>query len=364
MRTEVLKVQDRSALSEELKRAGRILRGGGLVAFPTETVYGIAVAATIPDAVARLYELKKRPRDKPMSMMVAGMEPVQDRCPEIPPKALQLIKRFWPGPVTLVLPTTRPDGTSGGLVGFRYPSHPLAQGLVEAAGVPLLVPSANLSGDAPAKTADEVLKYFPEQLDLVIDGGRTQGGHESTVVKVEGDTVTVLREGAIPEWRIRHPQRAHILFVCQGNTDRSPLAEAILRRTLAERLGCSEDKLAELDYHVTSAGTSAEPGHRASRRTRQVARELFQPPIDLEEHRSRKLTEEMLNQATRIVCMERSQREEILAFYPHRVRDVILLDPEGSDIADPVGHGMDVYRRLAKRLSGAATLIAGSLTPA
>ena len=363
MRTEVLKVLDRSARGEELERAGQILRGGGLVAFPTETVYGIAVAATIPDAVARLYELKKRPRDKPMSVMVAGMAPVQERCPQIPPKALQLIKRFWPGPLTLVLPTTRPDGTDGGLVGFRYPSHPLAQGLVEAAGVPLLVPSANLSGLTPATTADEVLAQFPNELDLIIDGGPSRGGHESSVVKVEGDTVTVLREGALPEWRIRNPQRAHILFVCHGNTDRSPLAEGILRRTLAERLGCREEQLADLDYHVTSAGTSAEPGHRASRRTRQVAREMFNPPIDLEDHRSRKLTEEMLSQATRIVCMERSQREEILAFYPHRVRDVILLDPEGADIADPAGQGMDVYRRLAKRLQGASVLIAGSLTP-
>jgi len=363
MRTEVLRVQDRSALGEELERAGRILRGGGLVAFPTETVYGIAVAATIPDAVTRLYELKKRPRDKPMSMMVADMEPVRDRCPDLSPKALQLIRRFWPGSLTLVLPTKRSDGTPAGLVGFRYPAHPLAQGLVDAAGVPLLVPSANLSGHAPALTADEVLEQFPDQLDLVIDGGPSQAGVASSVVKVEDDQITVLREGAIPEWRIRNPQHAHILFVCQGNTDRSPLAAAILRRTLSERLGCSEDQLADLDYHVSSAGTLAEAGRRASRRTRQLAREGFSPPLDLEPHRSQKLSEELIDQATRIVCMERGQREEILAFYPHRVRDVILLDPEGSDIADPAGQGMDTYRRLARRLQGASVLIAGALIP-
>lgn len=376
MRTEVLKVLDRSPLSEELDRAGRILRGGGLVAFPTETVYGIAVAATIPDAVTRLYELKERPRNKPMSMMVANMAPVQARCPDLPPKALQLIRRFWPGPLTLVLPTTLPDGSAGGLEGFRYPSHPLAQGLVKAAGVPLLVPSANLSGRRPATTADEVLEQFPHQLDLVIDGGPTRGAGESSVVKVvtapacglgdadrHEDQITVLREGAIPEWRIRNPRCAHLLYVCQGNTDRSPLAAAIMRRALGERLGTSEDELADLDYQVSSAGTSAEPGRRCSRRTRQVARESFSPPIDLDEHRSQRLTAGMIDQATLIICMERSQREEILAFYPHRVRDVILLDPEGSDILDPAGQGRETYRRLAKRVQGHAALIASTITP-
>jgi len=244
--------------------------------------------------------------------------------------------------------------------------------------VPLLVPSANLSGRPPATTAEEVLEQFPSQLDLVIDGGPVSGAGESTVVKVETivppgarsgekatehDEVTVLREGAIPGWRVRNPRRTHLLYVCQGNTDRSPLAAAILRRTVAERTGTTEDHLADLDYHVTSAGTAAEPGRRCSRRTRQTARECFSPPLDLEDHRSRRLTAEMIEQATRIICMERNQREEILAFYPHRVRDVILLDPEGSDIKDPIGQGRDTYRRLANRIKGHAALVASMFTP-
>lgn len=363
MSTEVLHMLDRGAQDSELARAGSILRAGGLVAFPTETVYGIAVAATDPDAVERLYALKDRPRAKPMSMMVAGMEPVRERCPEIPAKALPLMKRFWPGSLTLVLPTQHEDGSDAGLIGFRYPSHPLAQGLVEAAGVPLLVPSANLSGKAPATSAEEVLAQFPDELDLVIDGGPSEKGLASTVVKVEGDDVTVLREGAIPQWRIEEPHWAHVLFVCTGNTDRSPLAAALLERHLAETLGCSIDELEEHGFRVSSAGLAAETGSRASRRTRRIAREAFTPPVDLDEHRARKLTQEMLDQATRVICMERSQREEILAFYPHRVREILLLDPEGGDIHDPAGQSMQVYKRLAGRLDAAATLIAGSLVP-
>lgn len=367
MATEVLRVLDRGALSEELERAATILREGGLVAFPTETVYGIAVAATMPEAVERLYELKGRPRGKPMSMMVAGMEPVRERCPDIPAKAAQLMQRFWPGSLTLVLPTRHTggsdDGSDAGLIGFRYPTHPLAQGLVEAAGVPLLVPSANLSGEAPATTADEVLAQFPDQLDLIIDGGPAEKGEASTVVKVEGDDVSVLREGAIPEWRINQPHWAHVLFVCTGNTDRSPLAAAILERRLAQALGCTEAELEDRGFRISSAGLAADDGQRPSRRVRQVARAVFDPPIDLEASRSRKLTKEMLSGATRIVCMERSQREEILAFFPHRVREVMLLDPEGGDIADPAGQSLDTYKRLAKRLNAAAALIAGSLVP-
>ena len=363
MATEVLKVIDRGAQGEELARAGAILREGGLVAFPTETVYGIAVAATRPEAIDRLYRLKRRPRDKAMSMMIASMDPVRERCPNIPPKALQLIKRFWPGPLTLVLPTKHPDGSEAGLIGFRYPDHPLAQGLVKAAGVPLLVPSANISGTTPATTAEEVLQQFPDQLDLVIDGGTARAGLSSTVVKVAGDEVSILREGAIPARHIDEPQWSHVLFVCTGNTDRSPLAAAILRRRLAETLGCPEADLESRGYAISSAGLAADPGRRASRRVRQIAREEFEPPLDLEAHTAQRVTQDMVEQATRVICMERFQREELLAFFPHRVREIFLLDPEGSDIEDPAGQSLDTYRRLAGRLNAAAALIAGSLVP-
>jgi protein-tyrosine phosphatase len=361
MVTEVLRVLDRNALREELERAGEILRAGGLVAFPTETVYGIAVSADDEDAVERLYAIKRRPRQKPMSLMVADVAFVRARCPDISPTALSLMQRFWPGSLTLVLPSRGEDGEPGPLVGFRYPSHPLAQGLVEAGRVPLYVPSANISGEPAARTAEEVLAQFPDQLDLVIDGGPAEAGVASSVVKVSGDEITVLREGAISERHIREPKAAGVLFVCAGNTDRSPLAAAVLARRLARRLGCREDELEARGFRIESAGMAARPGARASRRIRAVAREDFEPPIDLNGHRSVKLTGDMIAQATRIICMEKAQREQVLAFYPERVRDVMLLDPEGNDIEDPAGQNIGLYRRLARRLDAAAVLISGSL---
>ncbi len=353
MATQVFSVIDRSARREELERAGEILRRGGLVAFPTETVYGIAVAADLPDAVDRLYALKSRPRSKPMTILVADTGPVFDRCPRVSPAARELMRRFWPGPLTLVL-TDR----DGHWTGFRLPDHPLARGLVRQAGVPLLVPSANLSGRPPATTAAEVLEQFPKELDLVIDGGPAIGGTASTVVRVDGDEIDVLRESAIPEQRLRDTHRATVLFVCHGNTDRSPLAAALLRRRLARQLGVADEQVEAMGYRILTAGVGARPGKPASVSTRRIARGWEDGPLDIEGHRSRALTTDLVESATRIFCMEPEQREQILAFFPHRERDVLLIDPEGRAVADPAGRPFDHYQRLARRLDAAAQLIA------
>ena len=357
--TEIVCVEDRSDVAAELRRAGEILRRGGLVAFPTETVYGIAVAATIPESVRRLYEIKGRPPNKPMTVMVADVADVRARCPQIPRAAERLIERFWPGPLTLVLR----DG-SGHMTGFRLPSNPVARGLVREAGVPLLVPSANRSSNPPATTAEGVLREFPEELDLVIDGGPAEGGVPSTVVQVlDDDRIEVLRAGAIPEARILGVSRTVVLFVCTGNTDRSPLAAALLRRRLAERIGCDESALESHGFSVLSAGLDAQEGQKASATALRLAKEWPGGPLDLERHESRKATEALIESATHVFCMERSQLDEILAFFPNRTRDVRLLDPEGNDLKDPAGASAQVFRRLAQRLDPAASLLAGALAP-
>jgi protein-tyrosine phosphatase len=359
MATEVLRVLDRSALDRELARAGRVLRRGGLVAFPTETVYGIAVSAELPDSVERLYRLKGRPRGKPMTVMVAEVAPVLERCPDLSATARALMKRFWPGPLTLVLPDR-----DGHLTGFRLPAHSLARGLVREARVPLLVPSANPADLPAATTAEQVLAYFPDQIDLVIDAGPAEGGVSSTVVQVVGDEVEILREGAIPEARIRQPGQQTILFVCRGNTDRSPLAAALLRRRLSVALGCPEADLEARGFRVLSAGVEAREGDGPSANARRIAREWPEGPLELEGHRARKLSGDLVNEATRVFCMERDHRDQILAFFSHREADVFLVDPEGGDVADPAGQPHAVYKKLASRLDAAAALIAGTLVRA
>lgn len=363
MATEVLRVLDRMADAADLARAGRLLREGGLVAFPTETVYGIAVSALRPDAVQRLYELKGRDARKPMTMMLADTGPLFERCPRVPAAARALMKRFWPGPLTLVIPDAE-----GRLQGFRLPASPLARGLVREAGVPLLVPSANRSGAPDPRTADDVLQQLPTGLDLLIDGGTTEGGVASTVVKVttgaDGqDQIEILRAGAIPEARILSTGGANLLYVCTGNTDRSPLMAAIVRRRLAEALRVKESDLPARGFQIHSAGLAAHEGERASVNVRKVGREWPGGPLDVETHAARRVTRELVENATRIYCMERGQRDQILAFFPHRERDVALLDPEQADIEDPHGMPLADFRRLARRLDAVASLHVGGLVP-
>ena len=355
MVTEIVCVEDRSDVAAELRRAGEILRRGGLVAFPTETVYGIAVAATIPAAVERLYAIKGRPRDKPMTVMVADLADVRRRCPNIPAAAERMMARFWPGPLTLVL-----RDANDHMTGFRLPNHPLALGLVREAGVPLLVPSANRSDRPPPTTAEGVLREFPQELDLVLDGGSAEGGVPSTVVQVTEKGIDVLRVGAISEGRLLDP-RTEVLFVCAGNTDRSPLAAALFRRRMAERLSCDENALESHGYVVRSAGLEAVEGKPASPSALRIAKDWPGGALALDDHRSRRLTEDLLEQSSHVYCMERTQLEEILAFFPSRNRDVRLLDPEGNDIEDPAGRSLLAYKRLAGRLDAAAALLAGGL---
>ena len=178
---------DAAALSE----AAAIVRRGGLVAFPTETVYGLGADATNPEAIARLNQAKGRPPDKPYSLHVHSHDQVRELAGSIPPLAERLIGRFWPGPLTIVMPSR--DGKT---LGFRMPDHPVALAFLKACGVPLAAPSANRSGSAPPTDAKEVLAALGGAVDCVLDAGPTREGVASTVVEMTAGVARILRRGA------------------------------------------------------------------------------------------------------------------------------------------------------------------------
>ncbi|WP_029041968.1 L-threonylcarbamoyladenylate synthase [Cucumibacter marinus] len=184
-----------------LDRAASILRQGGIVAMPTETVYGLAADAANDDAVLRLYETKGRPRFNPLIAHCADLEMAQGIA-EFPPLALKLAEAFWPGPLTLVLPrradAALSDLVTAGLptIGLRVPDHPVAQELIARVGMPLAAPSANPSGRLSPTTADAVIEGFDGQVP-VLDGGPCHSGVESTIIAVDGDMLVQLRPGAI-----------------------------------------------------------------------------------------------------------------------------------------------------------------------
>jgi L-threonylcarbamoyladenylate synthase len=184
-----------------LRTAARVLRAGGVVGMPTETVYGLAADALDPDAVARIFAVKGRPADNPLIVHLASTDQLDRIVAEVTPLAARLAHRFWPGPLTLVLEASRavPSITTGGLatVAVRVPDHPVAAALLETFGGPLAAPSANRSGRPSPTTAAHVVADLGDDLRVVLDGGPCPVGVESTVVDVRGTVAVVLREGSI-----------------------------------------------------------------------------------------------------------------------------------------------------------------------
>ena len=185
----------------ELEAAARLLRAGRLVAFTTETVYGLGANALDPEAVARIYAVKRRPPSSPLIVHVASIEMAKSLVTKWPDTAEQLATRFWPGPLTLVLEKqpTIPSIVTAGLptVGLRMPAHPIALALIKAAGVPLAAPSANRFTQLSPTTADHVRSRLGSDVDLILDGGPCQVGIESTVLSLAGPQPVLLRPGAI-----------------------------------------------------------------------------------------------------------------------------------------------------------------------
>lgn len=176
-----------------LAEASRILREGGLVAFPTETVYGLGADATNAKAIERLNQVKGRPPEKPYSLHLHRPEQMRPYVTAVPPAAAKLMAKFWPGPLTIVMPATH-----GGTVGFRLPDHPIARAFLQACDVPVAAPSANRSGSPPPTDAKEVLSALDGAVDCLLDGGPTTLGRESTVVEIIGERVEIRRVGAVP----------------------------------------------------------------------------------------------------------------------------------------------------------------------
>lgn len=200
MRTLVIRIDPSNPSVEELKRAAEVARRGGLVAFPTETVYGLGTNAFDEGAVKRLFEVKRRPPDNPVSVLVSSVDQAKS-LGYVNEMARKLMEEFFPGPITVVMKAKRDVPkivTAGtGKVAVRMPDHPIALKIVEFAGVPLATPSANVSGRPSPTKAEHVLQDFEGKIDLLVDGGETGIGIESTVVDVT-EKPKILRLGAIP----------------------------------------------------------------------------------------------------------------------------------------------------------------------
>jgi tRNA threonylcarbamoyl adenosine modification protein (Sua5/YciO/YrdC/YwlC family) len=337
VQTKVIKVDPQNFAKEQLEPAANLLRSGGLVGFPTETVYGIGANAFDPLSIKRLSVLKGRQEGKSYTLHIANPEDLRSFVGSVPPIGKVLIKRFWPGPLTIIFP-----GHSGLGAGVRVPDSPLARELIALSGVPVVAPSANPAGKQPAVDAQEVLAYFEGELDAVVDGGRCKIGISSTVVRTHLNKIEILREGAIPASVLRNIRCVSILFVCTGNSCRSPMAEALLKMTLSRSLSVPVYQLEENGYFIRSAGTAAFEGGKASANAIEVLR---QEGYDLSSHISVALTREMLEEADIVVVLDTEHVGYIKNWLPHLLQKVTLIRPEG--IKDPLGQPIEVYRQTA-----------------
>lgn len=202
MKTEFYKINGTEQDVQAIGRASKILQSGGLVGFPTETVYGLGASALDADAAAKIYAAKGRPSDNPLIVHIAEPRDAESLA-FVPPVFYRLAEAFMPGPLTVILPKKDcvPDGVTGGLknVALRCPSHPTAQMLIRESGLPIAAPSANRSGCPSPTTAEHVLRDMDGRIEMILDGGPCEIGLESTVIRLTDDGCEILRPGAVTE---------------------------------------------------------------------------------------------------------------------------------------------------------------------
>ena len=356
----VIDIHNAEDARDVVHRAVQALAEGQIVAFPTETVYGIGASACRPDAVERMRDLKNRPSGSPFALAIKSAEEATDFVPDMTPLARRLARRCWPGPVTLVVDNDDRDGLTeqlpqqvrnivipNGSVGLRVPANQMLLDVLRMLAGPIVLTSANRSGEKDATTAQEVVQSLGSDVALVLDDGPCRYGQPSSVVRVKDNRFEVLREGVVAETTLRRLASVLVLFVCTGNTCRSPMAELLLRGQLAERLGCKIDDLDERGVVVMSAGIAAAAGCPPAAEAVQVMRERG---LDLTRHEAQPLTEQLVRHADLIITMTQSHLQAIVDRWPAAAERTTLLLPERSDVADPIGQTIGAYRCCAEQL--------------
>jgi tRNA threonylcarbamoyl adenosine modification protein (Sua5/YciO/YrdC/YwlC family) len=314
--------------------AGRVIRDGGLVVIPTETVYGIAADASNKKTLARLATIKGRPGSKPFSLHIADKSEIDAVVADVPVAAYKLMDRFWPGPLTIVF-----KARLGGTIGIRMPDDLTARRVISLAAVPVVCPSSNLSGKPAPVTFGAAIRDIEAFVDYAVDAGPARLGVESTVVDATKQPVAVLREGAIASAKIGDVAgKKTVLFVCTGNSCRSVMAQGLLRKKLQEQ---KRD-----DVEVLSAGVMYTGGLNASYETREL---LARKDIDVSGHRSQRVTADMLNTSDIILVMERLHEQRLLDLHPSIKNRLFLLKEFARvtdfdlDIPDPIGRSKEFY---------------------
>ena len=351
--------------SEELiAEVRRTLESGELVLLPTETVYGIAARADNPKALQSLAAAKGRPTTEPFTWHVGGTDCL-NALGSCEPMIQRLAEKYWPGPLTMVLPDKNqylPGIANDGRVGVRFTAHKGTASVLGGLPFPVVMTSANLHGEPPACAPEDLSQSVRDALSLIVIDGPARIGESSTVLKM-GQTAgedswcfEILREGLHDLEALRGTAGQRIVFVCTGNTCRSPLAEGLTKLMIAERLGVPSNALSHYGFDVSSAGIYAYGGGPISHHSCEV---LKQRGIDLGDHRATTASARILERADKIYCLSHSHLAGVLDLLPpERAHTAALLDIDGAPVPDPIGGSASDYRRCADHI---AELLSGRL---
>ncbi len=367
MTVEPIQLGETADTEEAVRRAADAFASGGLVVFPTETVYGVGASAAAGGGVEALRRVKDRPDTQPFTIHLPSAEAAERYVDLSQPRLRRLVNKALPGPVTLVVEldeqtvsdkVTQLGGDASlrdrlyhhNTVGLRCPDHPLGRQILGSIDAPVVASSANRRGQPPPRNADEAAAALGGDVNLVVDGGACRFAKPSTIVRIattDGHLrVQVEREGVYDERMIRKMMRWSMLLVCTGNTCRSPMAEGIARKLLAEQRGIDRSDLPTAGVEVASAGVMAAGGASASPEAVAAMRKI---DVDISRHRARQLSLEMIHGADVIYCMTESHRAAVLDLCPTARPKTHLLDERGG-IDDPIGGNATVYQRCAEMI--------------
>lgn len=320
------------------------IRRGELVVVPTETVYGVVARpgdAAQADAVRAL----KGRGSTPFTWHVADRTELERLAGAVPPRIQRLVDRYWPGPLTVVV-----RSRNGEDMGIRLPAHRFTCDVIRAVGEPLWVTSVNRSGEPPLCDPAAIEREFGAELAMICDDGPSPIGSASTVVRLDGTRLEVLREGILSRDEVLRTAAHTVMFVCTGNTCRSPLAEALARHAVARRLGVADHDVLAHGLHFTSVGTGTLAGMAASEGSMVVAAEAG---MDLSAHRSASFDAADAARASQVLCLASSHLRAAGALAPGLGDRLQLLDPGGRDIQDPYGGTVEEYRVVRDQIAAA-----------
>lgn len=353
MQTKVIKLDPENIDSAKIEEAAELVDRGGLAAFPTETVYGIACRVETA-SLAKLDSIKARSSNKYYTLHIGQKTDVEEYVPSVRLRAQKLIKNGWPGPLTIVFELSDKDIEKqrktlnkkvfeclykNNSIGIRCPDHPIAAMLLQKAKYPVAAPSANITGEPPSTSAEQVLAQFSGRIDLLLDGGPCKYKKSSNVVKIGKNGLEILRAGVYSETELRAMSEVKFLFVCTGNTCRSPMAEGMFRKYLAEKLQCKVDHLSKKGYKVLSAGVMDMSGSPASA---EAIAACAAKGVDIKAHKSRALTKQLVGESDFIFAMTRMHCERVIALNPKAADKCVLL-AVSKEIPDPIGQPQQFF---------------------